>query len=759
MSFLKQPPYYHPCSTGPAPRHIAFVLIITAAFVGIAGAGFVDRTAHHGLTLDSSPATWADIDGDGFVDLNCGGTLWQNIGGEQFVYAGTIVGGVFGDFDNDGDLDLFTTGNRTLYRNNGDFSFVEHPFPELPMAWCRGASWADYDKDGYLDLYVSGYEETGVQYWPDVIVRNNTDSTFSVVWTQPPTELAPGRGVTSCDFNEDGHIDIYVSNYRLEANRLWLNNGSGSFTDVAADYGVAGAAPFWGYAHTIGSAWGDLDNDGHFDLFVGNFAHPAGYFYPDDPRQPESQFLKNLGSDGSYHFQDMSSAAGLAYQESYASPALADYDNDGDLDLFLTTAPDYSDQAVLYRNDGNWQFADVTSTEGLAGITPSYQAAWADFDKDGDLDLVTGAKLFVNQGNSNHYLKVRLIGDPNSLVNLTAIGSQVRIDFDGYILTRQVEAGTSERNQNDMTLHFGLGGRTAPVNVEVRWPNGQTHTRANVLPDREITISYLPYPLTDLNLDQYVDFADFLIFSRHWLDCTDPNPPCNYVPEPLVSTLRFRNGLEGYAGCQDGHLKANQLERDYGGSSAFLVQGEGIGCYAQTLLKFDVSGVPAGQTIDNATLRVYFTSHLLTGWQRLIAYPMLVDTNIGTSDGDPAPAGIVDMHQRAQGQANWGQPISQDKGPQPGVGGVGADFDVNQSWTSQNHSYGNSGSGWTAGYGWVEMEVTSLVEQWYDGTLDDSQGIVLFGDASQQAAYYVSSDSTNPELRPELVVTYRRDLD
>ena len=222
----------------------------------------------------------------------------------------------------------------------------------------------------------------------------------------------------------------------------------------------------------------------------------------------------------------------------------------------------------------------------------------------------------------------------------------------------------------------------------------------------------------------------------------------------LATQLVLQNDLNGYTGCQDTMLKANQLERDYGGSDVFLVQGEGIGCYAQSLLKYDISPVPAGQTIDSATLRVYFASHLLTGWQRLKMYPMLVDTTFGTSDGNPANAGEVDMHQRGQATANWGLPTSLNKGPQPGVAGVGADFDVNQSWTSPNHSYANSGYGWTAGHGWVETDVTTLVEQWYDGTLDDSQGVVIFGDASQQAAYYLSSESASTDLRPQLVIEY-----
>jgi hypothetical protein len=267
-------------------------------------------------------------------------------------------------------------------------------------------------------------------------------------------------------------MDVYVSNYRLQANLLWLNDETGRFENAAKEFGVDGDynGNQWSYGHTIGSAWGDMDEDGYIDLFVGNFSHPPA-------NQDRCKFYKNTGPGGKYHFQDMSKEASLEWQESYASPALADYDNDGDLDLYLTTvyavgSGGIRNYPVLYRNDGKWHFSDVTEQEGLAKLAPTYQAAWADFDNDGDPDLVSAGKLFVNMTKGNNWIKVRLAGDGKN-VNSAAIGAQVRIRIHEKTITRQVEAGTGEGNQNDMILHFGLGKWDKPIpTAEITWPNG-----------------------------------------------------------------------------------------------------------------------------------------------------------------------------------------------------------------------------------------------------------------------------------------------
>jgi hypothetical protein len=450
----------------------------------LAPAAFQDMTAQLAPGLSGQKAAWGDFNRDGYPDLVSGETLWQNNGGTGFTPLITgLDAGVWGDYDNDGYLDIFFWDDlRSVYRNTSGTGLSSLGTPHPPAVEVRGAAWGDWDDDGFLDLYIGGYQHFD-NYEADIILENNGGVSFSMGW-QETEPHDPGRGITACDFDRDGDLDIYVSNYRLEDNLLWRNNGSGVFQNVSGTFGSLGGA-----AHTIGSAWGDLDNDGFFDLFVGNFAHPG---------QPESQFLKNTGPGGSYHFQDMSATARLHFQESYASPTLGDFDNDGDLDLFFTTVYAQTqtsggvlNTAVLYRNNGNFDFTDVTLKEGLGGVQSTYQGAWADFDLDGDLDLVTGSRIYVNGGNSNHWLEVRLDGRRRG-VNAAAIGAQVKIQLGGQVLVRQVEGGTGEGNQNDLVLHFGLGTNDAPVDIEIFWPGGATEQVDGVAVDQLVE---LPLPL------------------------------------------------------------------------------------------------------------------------------------------------------------------------------------------------------------------------------------------------------------------------
>jgi len=328
--------------------------------------------------------------------------------------------------------------------------------------------------DGYLDLYVGGYEVWPDKEYPDVIYLSQKGERFVEHWRQ--SRILRARGITAADFDEDGDLDVYVSNYRLQPNLLWRNDGRGKFTDVAAEYGAAGDGDLGAWGHTIGSAWGDFDSDGHLDLFVGNFSHPPAY-------QDRSKFLENRGPDGGFHFEDRSGTAGLRWQESYASPALADFDNDGLLDLFFTTVYP-GDKSVLYRNKGEWRFEEV-SEAAKVDVPTTYQAAWGDFDNDGYPDLVTGGRLFRNPAGKSHWLKVRLVGGEG--VNASGIGAQVRLRVDDKTLTRQVEGATGQGNQNDLTLHFGLGSHADPLRLEIRWPDGSRY-EVDARVDRTITV-------------------------------------------------------------------------------------------------------------------------------------------------------------------------------------------------------------------------------------------------------------------------------
>lgn len=432
---------------------------------------FKDVTEEVGLVRDGTPAAWGDFNQDGFVDLYLNGSLWRNEGGRSFTKIEntgiTAHGrGIWGDFDNDGRVDLCGFRHGKLYRNLGDGRFQESLMPQRPTEASNGAVWGDFDGDSFLDLYVGGYE-TPQDYQHDAIYRNKGDGTFELIWTTPGRRR-PARGITATDFDEDGDLDVYVSNYRLEPNLLYQNDGNGAFMEVGKEFGVWGDGSNTDFGHTIGSCWGDLDNDGHVDLFIGNFSHPPRH-------QDRPKFMKNLGPEHGFRFEDKTVGAGLHWQESYASPALGDYDNDGDLDLYLTTV--YSrgrggieNRPVLYRNDGGWRFIDVTKKSGLSLLPRTHQAAWADYDNDGDLDLITADRLFRNEGTSHHWLKIRLVGAGN--VNRSAIGAQVRIRLVDRILTRHVETGTGAGNQHDPTLHFGLGSHADKVELEILWPHG-----------------------------------------------------------------------------------------------------------------------------------------------------------------------------------------------------------------------------------------------------------------------------------------------
>jgi len=430
---------------------------------------FIDKTPELGCQLSTSQVVCIDFDNDGWVDIYSSGVLWKNNQGKSFSKVfDKGSNAIWADYDNDGYSDFFCYDNQRLFWNDKGHGFALRPFPKLAIHSSQGASWADYNGDGFVDLYIGGYEdwEKNITY-PDTLIMNDKGKTWEITWTETRYRA---RGISSCDFDTDGDLDIYVSNYRLQPNILWQNDGTGKFVDVAASHNAVATWEDFPGGHSIGAAWGDFDNDGYVDLFAGNFAHNDNRGH-----QPQSFFLRNTGPENNYIFDNMGQC-GVFYQESYASPAVADYDNDGDLDLFFTTVYATAsfhkkNHPVLYRNDGSWKYVDVTELEGVSQLGPTYQAGWADFNNDGYLDLVSAGKIFINQGNSNNWLKIKLLGD-GKIVNTDAIGSQVRIRMKDKILTRQVEAGTGQGNQNEMTLHFGLGKHKEPVDIEIFWTKG-----------------------------------------------------------------------------------------------------------------------------------------------------------------------------------------------------------------------------------------------------------------------------------------------
>ena len=222
--------------------------------------------------------------------------------------------------------------------------------------------------------------------------------------------------------------------------------------------------------------------------------------------------------------------------EPFASGAVADFDNDGYLDIYLNTLGGYAEsgQTRLYRNNGNWTFTDVSSSYGVSALGASDQASWGDYDNDGFLDLIAGGKLLKNPGaanwSGNHYLKVKLVGGQgdNGVVNGSGIGAQVFIDVPGLgKISRQVEGNTGQGTQNDLTLHFGLGTYSGPVDLEVFWPDGTTQIVTGVSVDQ----------LTSVVLPGVEPPPDPI--SLELVEVTDPGPnaPAGYRVYDLMATV------------------------------------------------------------------------------------------------------------------------------------------------------------------------------------------------------------------------------
>lgn len=369
-----------------------------------------------GDTLKGSRVSVVDFDGDGLDDIVAGSRFFRNRNGMVFEDVSSTVNiaasaTVWGDFNNDGKIDCYAVnggaGDR-LYRNNGNLSFTDvtaesglsNPAPTV------GPIWFDADADGWLDLFIAnGRTEgaSGEEYFQDRLWRNNGDGTFSDITATsgiPAAEPAPYNdcwGATACDYNNDGLTDIFVATYRLAPDVLYRNNGDGTFTNVAQETGVQGnptADPSY-FGHGIGSDWGDFDNDGLVDLAVGNLGHPDWRGSFSNP----SLIFHNQGPGSA--FQERHQQMGLKFFEMNAGIMWADLDLDGYLDLWQSQ---YAYQAAgasgeprrlsrVYINGGpddSYKLHDQTWKTG-ALIHGAWTVSHGDFDRDGDPDLVVAS--------------------------------------------------------------------------------------------------------------------------------------------------------------------------------------------------------------------------------------------------------------------------------------------------------------------------------------------------------------------------------
>jgi hypothetical protein len=472
--------------------------------------GWPDIFVVNGTTLDivpgQKPATnhlyHNNRDGT-FTDVTEKAGLAKNFGWGQGV--------CIGDYDNDGFEDIFVAyyGKNVLYHNNGNGTFTdvseEAGVAGTGKAWGTGCAFVDYDRDGKLDLFVATYVDfdvttapgpgerascmwkgvpvmcgpRGLPWGKNILYRNKGDGTFEDVTTKAKVDQTNGHygfSVSMVDFDDDGWPDIYVA-CDSTPSILYHNNHDGTFTDVAV---VAGAAfnEDGKEQAGMGSTIGDYNGDGKLDIFKTNFSDDTSTLY------------RNNG-DGT--FDDVTFAAGLGLHTKYLGwgTMFMDVDNDGWPDLLLVNGhvypevtkqhlgSEYEEPRVLYHNQGNGKFEDISETSG-PGITTARSSrglAVGDLWNDGKMSAVVSnmnepLSLLVNQVKSgNHWIGIKTVGTKS---NRDGIGAKIRVQAGGRAHVDEVRSGSSFDSNNDMRVHFGLGSAAKVEWLEVRWPNGLT---------------------------------------------------------------------------------------------------------------------------------------------------------------------------------------------------------------------------------------------------------------------------------------------
>ncbi len=503
---------------------------------GSSGRRYIVETVTAGLAL-------LDYDGDGDVDIyflngaplkGCEvrvppcNALYRNDGGWKFTDvtqqagvadSGFGLGVAAGDYDNDGDLDLYVNnyGPNVLYRNNGDGTFTDVT-EEAGVANGHkvgaGANFFDMDQDGDLDLFVANYikfsydqhvviTQRGIpkysgpmdyQPQPDTLYRNNGDGTFTDVSVASGVAAQAGTGMgTVCgDFDNDGDADIFVAN-DVAGNFFYQNDGTGKFEEQGLFAGLAYDVD--GSAHgSMGVDCMDCDHDGRLDFYVTSFQ-----------REPATLY-KNLG-EGAFEDVTLASGAGAGTLPYVTwGTTFADFDNDGNRDIFIAcgdiddNVERFDDTAVyltpniVLRNTGGGKFVDVSDQcgDGLAVKFSSRGAAFDDLDNDGDIDAVIlnsrspPTVLRNDSPGGNHWIQIRLRG---LKTNRSGIGARVKVVAGDLTQIDEVHSGRGYQSHYGMRLHFGLGKRHRVDRIEVRWPGGGTDVLENVPPDQLLTIT------------------------------------------------------------------------------------------------------------------------------------------------------------------------------------------------------------------------------------------------------------------------------
>ena len=452
--------------------------------------------------------------GDGtFTDV----TAQAAVAGSRYA-----IGVAVADYDNDGYQDLLVTGANgyQLFHNSGDGTFADvtarvglaRVHPELANAFSAAAGWFDYDNDGHLDLIIINYVKWSIETeptcvsngihaycspgsyagLPNLLFHNNGDGTFTDV-SEPSgifKHVGKGMGVAFADYDNDGFVDIFVSNDTFR-NFLFHNNGNGTFTEVGLLSGVAYPENGKSVAG-MGVDFRDIDNDGLSDIF-----ETAMY---------NDNFLlfRNSGK-GEFEYASITSGIGAATHHLTAwGTGIFDLDNDGWKDVFTANSAilDNSQEVShtpyllsnsLLRNNRDGTFTDVGKAAGPSFSVPAAHrgAAFGDLNNDGRIDIVTNClnghpEIMMNRSeNANHWLLINLVG---TVSNRDGLGSRIKIVTAEGTQYNHATTSVGYGSSSDKRVHFGLGAATKVDQLEVTWPSGIKQIVTNVAADQILSL-------------------------------------------------------------------------------------------------------------------------------------------------------------------------------------------------------------------------------------------------------------------------------
>jgi len=533
----------------------------------------------------SEGCSWADVNNDGNLDMfvaNRGGYnnfLYKNNGDGSFTKissgivvsdGGNSIGNSWGDYDNDGDLDLFVLdlgADNLFYQNDGNLQFIKITEGDIVNdgGWSHSCNWGDYDNDGDLDIFiVNGQNEKNILY------TNDGNGSFNKITAgDMVNDTLWSHDCSWSDYDNDGDLDLFVVNSYGKNNNLYSNNGDSSFAKVTSAAIVNDTV----WAHSC--SWGDFDNDGDLDLFVSNYENKNNFLYE---------------NNGDTTFNKITTGEIVNDTSSSISSSWGDFDNDGDLDLFVANS--IGENNFLYSNNGNGTFIKIINGDIVNNGGDSEACCWGDYDNDGDLDLFVSNNenqnnfLYKNNGNTNSWINIKCIG---TVSNTSAIGTKVKIKaliFGNHVWQmRQISGQTGYASQNSLNANFGLADAALIDSIIIEWPSGNIDEYINIGSNQFITATE-NFGITKISISQHK------ILTQYNLKQNYPNPfnPSTTIEFTLPNSEYVELKVYNILGKEVTTLVSNKLNQ---GNHRYTFDGKNLasGIYYYQLVAGDYKEV------------------------------------------------------------------------------------------------------------------------------------------------------------------------